>query len=144
MKLATLTSATISILRAQTTINITFLYPVAVHVDVGPVEPSPVVNISRVNPTVCPGEGGLVETAGKYEEPHGDSALHSGPHRHNWGAQSQLPSSSPPITLNYNSMSITQLDYICCSPFPHNIFIYCTSSATYKTINYFYYYLQYH
>ena len=100
MKLTTLTSATISILRAQTTINFTFLYPVAVHVDVGLVEPSPVVNISWVCPTVCPGERGLVERAGQYEEPHGEPhgepALHLVPHRHNWGAQSELPSSSLP------------------------------------------------
>ena len=120
MKLKTLTSAIIWILRGQTK-YFTFLYPVTVHVvHVVHVESSPVVNVPGVclSLPLCSGQKYSGEKTGNNEESHGD-------HRHDWWLPS-VPSSSSPSSqaqpaLNYNSMSITQLDYICCSPFPHNI-----------------------
>ena len=118
MKWKILTSAMIWILRGQT-MTLTFLYPVTVHVDVGLVEPSPVVNVSWVNPTVCSVERGLGERTGNNnQEPHGDPALHPVSHRHDWWwrDQSELPPSSTASSLqaalNYNSMSITQFGFI--------------------------------
>ena len=118
MKWKISTSAMIWILRGQT-MTLTFLYPVTVHVDVGLVEPSPVVNVSWVNPTVCSVERGLGERTGNNnQEPHGDPALHPVSHRHDWWwrDQSELPPSSTASSLqaalNYNSMSITQFGFI--------------------------------
>ena len=90
--------------------TLTFLYPVTVHVDVGLVESSPVVNVSRVNPTVCSVERGLGERTGNNnQEPHGDPALHPVSHRHDWWwrDQSELPPSPQPAACRQHSI-ITQ------------------------------------